>query len=156
MSTRPIGDHAMLSDCRSAALVTSDGSIDWLCLPRFDSPALFARLLDENAGHWSVRPARPVEVRRGYLEHSLVLETVFHGRDGTVVLRDALALGRGERGHALGTGSPGLLLREATCVEGRMTLEVEYAPRPEFGLVQPLMEPVPGGLVARGSANVLK
>ncbi|MFF4992484.1 glycoside hydrolase family 15 protein [Streptosporangium saharense] len=155
MSTRPISDHAMLSDCRSAALVTSDGSIDWLCLPRFDSPALFARLLDEDAGHWAVRPACPVEVEREYLGQSLVLETTFHGRDGTVVLRDALALGRGERGHTLGTGSPGLLLREATCVGGRMTLEVEYAPRPEFGLVQPLMEQVSGGLVARGGANVL-
>ncbi|WP_271221481.1 glycoside hydrolase family 15 protein [Streptosporangium carneum] len=155
MSTRPISDHAMLSDCRSAALVTSDGSVDWLCLPRFDSPALFARLLDENAGHWTVHPACPAEVSRRYLEGTLVLETTFRCRGGTLVLVDALALGGRERGHSLGVGSPGVLLREATCVEGEVTLETEYAPRPEFGLVQPLMEPVRGGLVARGGANVL-
>ncbi|MFJ2866043.1 trehalase-like domain-containing protein [Kitasatospora sp. NPDC087314] len=59
MSARPIGDHALLSDCGSVALVTSDGSVDWLCLPRFDSPAIFTRLLDESAGHWSTRSWHP-------------------------------------------------------------------------------------------------
>ncbi|MEU8378088.1 glycoside hydrolase family 15 protein [Streptosporangium sp. NPDC048865] len=155
MSTRPINDHALLSDCRSAALVTFDGSVDWLCLPRFDSPALFARLLDEDAGHWSIRPTCPTEVTRRYLEHTLVLETTFRGRDGTVVLLDALALGSRERGHSLGASSPGLLLRQVTCVEGRVPLEVVYVPRPEFGLVHPLMRSVRGGLVARGGADVL-
>ncbi|WP_440070529.1 glycoside hydrolase family 15 protein [Streptosporangium sp. OZ121] len=155
MSTRPINDYALLSDCRSAALVTSDGSVDWLCLPRFDSPALFARLLDEDAGYWSIRPTGPTEVTRRYLEHTLVLETTFRCRDGTVVLLDALALGSRERGHSLGMSSPGLLLRQVTCVEGRVTVEVAYVPRPEFGLVHPLMQPVRGGLISRGGANVL-
>ncbi|MCA2228842.1 trehalase-like domain-containing protein [Nonomuraea aurantiaca] len=90
MSTRPISDHALLGDCRSAALVTSDGSVDWLCMPRFDSPSIFARLLDENAGHWSIRPTRPTEITRRYLDDTLVLETTFRGPDGTVVLVDAL------------------------------------------------------------------
>ncbi len=155
MSTRPISDYALLSDCRSAALVTSDGSVDWLCFPRFDSPAIFARLLDEDGGFWAIQPACPAEATRRYLENALVLETTFRCRDGTVVLLDALALGRRERGHSLGGSSPGVLLREVTCVEGHVPLEVTYAPRPEFGLVHPLMEPVRGGLIARGGADVL-
>ncbi|MFE5406207.1 glycoside hydrolase family 15 protein [Streptomyces sp. NPDC056580] len=155
MSGRPIGDHALLSDCRSAALVTSDGSVDWLCLPRFDSPALFARLLDEDAGHWAIRPTGPADVSRRYLEETLVLETTFRTTGGTAVLRDALALGRRERGHALGTASPGMLLRQITCTEGRVPVEITYAPRPEFGLVHPLLAPVRGGLVAYGGAHVL-
>ncbi|MEV0405043.1 glycoside hydrolase family 15 protein [Actinoallomurus sp. NPDC050550] len=155
MSTRPINDHGLLSDCRSAALVTSDGSVDWLCSPRFDSPATFARLLDEDAGHWSIRPRGPARVTRRYLEDTLVLETTFHTRGGTLVLVDALALGDRERGHRLGVSSPGVLLREAICVQGRVALDVTYAPRPEFGLVHPLLESRPGALVARGGAQVL-
>ncbi|MFJ8612134.1 glycoside hydrolase family 15 protein [Streptomyces sp. NPDC093675] len=156
MSTRPIGDHALLSDCRSAALVTSDGSVDWLCLPRFDSPAIFGRLLDKDAGHWSIRPVTgPVDISRRYIEDTLVLETVFRTTGGTAVLRDALALGRGERGHALGTASPGTLLRQIICTEGQVDIEITYAPRPEFGLVHPLLSAVRGGLTAYGGAHVL-
>jgi GH15 family glucan-1,4-alpha-glucosidase len=155
VSTRPIGDYALLSDCRYAALVTSDGSVDWLCVPRFDSPAIFARLLDDNAGFWSIRPTAPAKVTRRYLDETLVLETTFRTRDGTVRLVDALALGHRERGHSMGSSSPGALLREVTCLEGCVPVEVVYAPRPEFGLVHPLMEPVRGGLIARGGAHVL-
>ncbi|MFI1292946.1 glycoside hydrolase family 15 protein [Streptomyces sp. NPDC020792] len=155
MSARPIGDHALLSDCRSAALVTSDGSVDWLCLPRFDSPAIFARLLDEDAGHWSIRPTGPVDISRRYVKDTLVLETTFRTAAGTAVLHDALALGRRERGHALGAASPGTLLRRITCTEGRVNIEIDYAPRPEFGLVHPLLSAVRGGLAAYGGAHVL-
>jgi GH15 family glucan-1,4-alpha-glucosidase len=155
MSARPIGDHALLSDCRSAALVTSNGSVDWLCLPRFDSPAIFARLLDEDAGHWSIRPTGPLDISRRYVEDTLVLETTFRTTAGTAVLLDALALGRRERGHALGTASPGTLLRRIICTEGRVNIEIAYAPRPEFGLVHPLLSAVRGGLAAHGGAHVL-
>ncbi|MGW5255677.1 glycoside hydrolase family 15 protein [Streptomyces sp. NPDC004012] len=155
MSARPISDHALLSDCRSAALVTSDGSVDWLCLPRFDSPAIFARLLDEDAGHWSIRPTDPGDISRHYVDDTLVLETTFRTTAGTAVLHDALALGRRERGHALGTASPGTLLRQITCTEGRVDIEIAYAPRPEYGLIQPLLSTVRGGLAAYGGAHVL-
>jgi GH15 family glucan-1,4-alpha-glucosidase len=57
MSSLPIGDYALLSDCRSAALVSRAGSVDWLCFLRFDAPAVFARILDQAGGHFSIRPA---------------------------------------------------------------------------------------------------
>jgi len=59
MSQVPIAEYALLSDCRSAALINRAGSVDWLCFPRFDGPSVFARLLDEQAGHWSIDLAHP-------------------------------------------------------------------------------------------------
>lgn len=155
MSTLPIGEYGLLSDCRGAALVSREGSIDWLCLPSFDSPALFARLLDDGAGHWVIRPAGPARAGRRYLGRSLVLETRWRADDGEAVVHDALAVGAGERGHELGRGSPGVVLRRVTGVRGSVTFDVELAPRPEYGLVHPVLTPVGGGLRARGGAAVL-
>ena len=75
MSTTPIADYALLSDRHSAALVSRDGSIDWLCFPRFDSPSIFGRLLGDEAGHWSIRATSATEVTRRYLDRTMVLET---------------------------------------------------------------------------------
>src|SRR5436190_8827342 len=80
----PIGDYALLADCNSAALVSRGGSIDWLCLPRYDSSAIFARLLGADAGHCSIRPAADYEVERRYLPGTLVLETTFTTEMGRV------------------------------------------------------------------------
>jgi GH15 family glucan-1,4-alpha-glucosidase len=85
-----IEDYAMIGDCETAALVSRTGSIDWLCFPRFDSAACFASLLgtDEN-GHWSITPRQPVlEVRRAYVEDTLVLETEFVTEDGRAAIFD--------------------------------------------------------------------
>ena len=100
--SRPIASYGLLSDCHTAALVGSDGSIDWFCLPRFDGPAVFARLLDPDAGHWSIRPTGEFSSVRRYLPNSLVLETTFTTGSGTVRLLDALAFADGQRGHDLG------------------------------------------------------
>ncbi|HEX2087858.1 MAG TPA: trehalase-like domain-containing protein, partial [Solirubrobacteraceae bacterium] len=83
---RPIADYGLLADCTSAALVDRSGSIDWLCLPHYDSPAVFARLLDPAAGHWAIRPAGDFEVSRRYLPGSLVVETTFTTATGAVTL----------------------------------------------------------------------
>jgi GH15 family glucan-1,4-alpha-glucosidase len=155
MDGLPIGDYALLSDCRSAALVSRAGSVDWLCFPRFDAPATFARILDPGGGHFAIRPAGEFEASRGYLAQTMVLETTFRTAAGTTVLTDAMAVGRNERGHDLGAESPGVLLRELTCTDGEMDVEVSYAPRPEYGLIHPILEEVPGGLAARGGAGRL-
>src|SRR3954447_20999077 len=98
MSELPIADYALLSDCRSAALVSRGGSIDWLCFPRFDSPSVFGRLLDDAAGHWVIRPGtgEPFEATRRYVDDSLLLETTFTTAGGSATLTDALAVGRNE------------------------------------------------------------
>jgi GH15 family glucan-1,4-alpha-glucosidase len=148
----PIGDYALLSDCRSAALVSRAGSVDWLCFPRFDSPAVFARILDPAGGHFTIRPVGQFAASRAYAGPTMVLETTFRTATGTAVLTDAMALGHQERGHDLGKGSPGVLLRRLACMDGEMDIEVSYAPRPEFGLIHPILEQVPGGVAARGGA----
>jgi GH15 family glucan-1,4-alpha-glucosidase len=155
MSTTPIADYALLSDRHSCALVSRDGSIDWLCFPRFDSPSVFCRLLSEKGGRWSVRAAQPDSVTRRYLDRTMVLETTYRTSTGVLVVVDALAMGKGNRGHELGRGSPHLLLRRATCTEGEVDVSVDYAPLPEYGLVHPLLETVAGGLVATGGSDVL-
>src|SRR5580698_4204735 len=138
MSTTPIANYALLSDRHSAALVSRDGSIDWLCFPRFDSPSTFGRLLDDKAGHWVLGAADAMEVSRRYLDRTMVLETTLRTPTGSVTITDALATGSGNRGHELGKGAPHVLLRRATCTEGRVDLSLEYVPRPEYGLIHPL------------------
>jgi GH15 family glucan-1,4-alpha-glucosidase len=154
MSNLPISDYALLSDCRSAALVSRAGSVDWLCFPRFDAPSVFARILDEDGGHWSVSVLGATTTRR-YADQTMVLETTFTTATGTVVLTDGMAVGRNDRGHDLGAGSPGALLRLLACTDGEVEVEVTYAPRPEHGLIHPLLHAVDGGLLARGGADVL-
>jgi GH15 family glucan-1,4-alpha-glucosidase len=155
MSTRPIADYALLSDRHSAALVSCDGSIDWLCYPRFDSPSIFGRLLGDAAGHWSVRAADATSVTRRYVDRTMVLETTWVTPTGTLVVLDAMAMGEGNHGHTLGRGAPHLVLRQIECTEGEVVVEVECVPRPEYGLVSPLFDAVDGGLEATGGADTL-
>ena len=112
MSHHPIADYALLSDCRSAALVHRSGSVDWLCFPRYDAPSVFGRLLDHAAGHWDIQVTGAAAIRRRYLDDTLVLETanssplvlsssVPHAMSGETA-RARLALRGGEsRGFAL-------------------------------------------------------
>jgi GH15 family glucan-1,4-alpha-glucosidase len=145
VTSKPIADYGLLADCSSAALAARDGSIDWLCLPRYDSPAVFAGILDPDAGHWSIRPVGDFRSERRYLSGSLVLETTFRTDSGSVRLRDALAFAPGQRGHDLGLEAPHELLRAVEGVEGTVELELELAPRPEYGLLMPIFRKTDDG-----------
>src|SRR5262245_50216495 len=87
-----IEDYALIGDCHTAALVSRDGSIDWLCFPRFDSGACFAALLgDEENGHWRIAPVdEPTRVTRRYRDGTLILETTFETASGAVTLIDCM------------------------------------------------------------------
>jgi GH15 family glucan-1,4-alpha-glucosidase len=149
----PIADYGLLSDCSSAALVSRNGSIDWLCLPRFDSPSVFARLLDPDAGHWSIAPAGEYRTERHYADGTLVVETTFTTGAGAVRLTDALAFPEGQRGHDLGKDAPHELLRCVEGIAGEVELVLELAPRAEYGLVRPLIRVEAGGARTFGGPN---
>src|SRR5213079_1610688 len=152
-ASQPIAEYGLLADCNSAALVDRNGSIDWLCLPRYDSPAVFARILDVDAGHWSIRPAGGFTSERRYLPGTLVLETTFTTDDGVVRLRDAMAFAEGQRHHDLGFDSPHEVLRHVEGVSGSVELVMELATRPEYGLVQPLFRMTERGGRTFGGPN---
>src|SRR3712207_4142742 len=101
-ASTPIADYGLLADCNGAALVDRAGSVDWLCLPRYDSDAVLSRLLDPAGGHWSLRPAGRFTAERRYLPGTLVIETTYTTDSGIVRVREAMAFAPGQRGHELG------------------------------------------------------
>jgi GH15 family glucan-1,4-alpha-glucosidase len=121
----PIADYAFLSDCRSAALVASDGAVDWLCWPRFDSSALFGAVLDaERGGRFRVGPvdAGELALSRRYLPGTNVLETTWSGPKGELQLTDWLHVGGRQA-----------LCRLVRCTRGTVTVAADLDPRPDFG-----------------------
>jgi GH15 family glucan-1,4-alpha-glucosidase len=126
-----IHDHAIIGDGHSAALISRAGAIDWLCWPRFDSPSLFAGLLDpEEGGTWRLHPVGPWRVTRHYLPDTNVLETRFDTDGGTLVVTDLMPLHE----ECLPWVRPEReLLRCVSCERSEVTLEVLYDPRPDYG-----------------------
>lgn len=125
----PIEDYAMIGDCRTAALIARDGAIDWLCLPRFDSPACFAALLGtSDNGSWLIAPQEgEPRVRRFYRENTLVLETIFTTQDGEVALIDAMPLGF-ETSH---------IIRRIEGRRGSVAMQLRLKLRFDFGASTP-------------------
>ena len=123
-----IEDYALIGDCKSAALVGRDGSIDWLCWPRFDSPACFAGLLGNSEnGRWLIRPRQPVvETRRRYRPGTLVLDTEFRSSHGGAVVTDFMIPGDGA-----------YLVRIVTGLRGRLEFHAELIMRFDYGATVP-------------------
>jgi GH15 family glucan-1,4-alpha-glucosidase len=129
MDQPPIGDYALIGDTRTAALCSKDGSIDWLCVPRFDSPPVFGRLVGgDDAGHFLVAPDGVRETTRRYRGDSAILETTWTTDGAEVKLTEGL-VPRVSRSLVAQL----LLVRRIDCLGGRATLRVRFDPRRDFG-----------------------
>jgi GH15 family glucan-1,4-alpha-glucosidase len=145
-SGRRIEDYALIGDCGSAALVGRDGSIDWLCLPRFDSGACFAALLGGPAhGRWLIGPVEPIaRCERRYLDGSLILMTTFETAEGAIELVDFMRPRR----------RLPQLVRLVRGLHGRVAMGTEFILRFDYGAVVPWVERLPeGGLLAIGGPD---
>ncbi len=143
-----IADYALIGDCHSAALVSRQGSIDWCCLPRFDSDSVFGRVLDwGNGGYFEIIPNGRFSSRREYLENSLVLVTTFRSASGDARLIDFFAMRAGGRQRPRRE-----IVRIIEGVRGTMRLNVSLMPRLDFGEVKPwIRRSSPGTYLAVGS-----
>ena len=142
-----IEDYALIGDTQSAALVGKDGSIDWLCLPRFDSDSCFAALLgSQENGHWLLAPSGGVRrVRRRYRPGTLVLETDFETEDGTLRLIDFMPP----------RGSEPDLVREVVCLRGHVPVRMELAIRFGYGNRTPWVHRIDGRHTAMAGPDAL-
>src|SRR4051794_62978 len=138
----PIADYAFLSNCHTGALVAPDGAVDWLCVPRFDSPSVFGTLLDREAGVFRLGPfGINVPTARFYEPGTNILSTTWNTPTGWILVRDALTLGpeRGEDHITPHTRPPPdedadhMLVRTVLCLEGTVELELVCEPAFDYG-----------------------
>ena len=143
-----IEDYALIGDLQTSALVGRNGSVDWLCLPRFDSASCFTALLgEEKHGRWLIAPAGEVRsVSRRYREGTLVLETDFETADGTARVIDFMPPRDG--------GAP-QLMRIVQGLRGHVPMRMQLIIRFGYGLSVPWVQRVPGGIVAQAGPDAV-
>jgi GH15 family glucan-1,4-alpha-glucosidase len=142
MTEISIADHGLVGDLQTAALVSTDGSVDWFCCPRFDSPSVFGALLDPGGGHFRIRPAMSgYRARQMYLPDTAVLITRFLSEAGVGEVMDFMPpTGREATDNHR-------LVRMLRCVRGEMTFAIEVAPRFDYGRAPHTLEPTEHGAV---------
>jgi len=152
---RPIGDYALIGESRSAALISCAGSLDWLCWPRFDSPSIFAKILDaERGGAFSIAPRGEVRTSRRYVGDTNVLETRFVGDHGTARLVDLMpAIPEVEKRHRLLPLRQ--LLRRIEVIEGELEIDAIFAPRPDYARITPQLRMRGDAIQCEHAATVL-
>ncbi len=138
----PIAEYAFLSDCEDNCLIAPDGSVEWLCLPRPDSPSVFGALLDRGAGSFRFGPAHTtVPHQRRYIPGTMVVETTWHTPSGWLVVNDLLVVRKtgggarrpGYRRAPTDAAASGVLLRTAKCISGRVEIDASCVPLFEYG-----------------------
>jgi alpha,alpha-trehalase len=139
----PIADYAFLSDCETCALIAPSGNVEWMCLPRMDSPSVFGSVLDRNAGMFRFGPADvTVPADRRYLPGTMVLETSWGTREGWVIIRDVLLIGpwhhendrsNTHRRSPTDYDADHVLLRTVRCVNGEVQLTLDCEPAFDYG-----------------------
>ncbi|MCH8161451.1 MAG: glycoside hydrolase family 15 protein, partial [Chloroflexi bacterium] len=150
MSYKPISDYGIIGDMHSAAVVGLDGSIDWLCFPRFDSPSVFAAILDdEKGGRFRVSPAGEYQSEQRYLEDTNILCTSFTTNDGQVEIQDFMPIGQDPKqsGHEL--------LRIVRGVRGTVQMSCLFQPRLDYARGRTTIRVAGGGVVAEQDATRL-
>ena len=150
---KPIADYAVIGDMHTAALIAADGSIDWACLPYFDSPAVFLRLLDrQKGGYCAVRVADMVSKSRRYIEGTNILETAFTARSGSLVITDFMPLRRTSDTEQ----QAGRIARLLRCTSGSVDLRIDLKPTFTFASEQSRIHaPAPGFVVFEGRDHCL-
>jgi GH15 family glucan-1,4-alpha-glucosidase len=144
-----IEDYGLIGDMQAAALVGRDGAVDWLCLPRFDSPSCFSALLgDERHGRWLLAPTGEVRASaRRYRAGTLVLETDFETAEGAVRVLDFMPR-RGE--------GPPRLMRIVEGLRGRVPMQMELSLRPDYASIVPWVESAPDGVIATAGPDAFR
>ena len=129
-----IGDYGVIGDCRSLALVGVDGSIDWCSLPRFDSPSIFGRILDQRrGGSWQISPVGDFACRQEYADKTNILRTIFQTADGLAVVTDFMPVdARDVKQHARPHRHP-RIVRMVTGLAGSVRMRMKVDARPNYG-----------------------
>jgi GH15 family glucan-1,4-alpha-glucosidase len=128
-----IHDYAVIGDGRSAALISNRGSMDWLCWPRFDSPSIFAAILDPKiGGQWSIQPWQDFQTTRRYIDNTNVLEIEFTTASGKIVLTDFMPVASEEQKQTM-LWPEQELIRYLRCEEGEVEMRIHFDPRPDYG-----------------------
>ena len=151
MAYKPISDYGIIGNMVSAALVARTGSIDWCCLPRFDSPSIFAAILDdEKGGRFGIEPRSHFESSQFYLNDTNVLQTVFQTETGTVTLTDFMPCYQRVHGRLIQFDE---LHRIAECTHGEVDLKVTFQLKPEYATVDPSLDITKYGVVVTGGGT---
>src|SRR5919106_893822 len=149
MGYLPIEDHGIIGDLHTAALVGTDGTIDWLCLPAFDSPSVFASILDdERGGHFILRPAEYTRSHQLYLPGTNVLLTRFITPEGVAEVLDFMPIDNDrELRHDL--------IRDVRIIRGRIAIDIDCRPAFDYARQEHTIEFVKSGVIFRGAGTAL-